>query len=94
MITLKLHEPGLGGFGLAVETAEVVVGSFLRSIMAVDDATDVIALKYLCLIEALLLETLDEGICIAHGDIAREDNAYCFLRSFEGREWSRITCCT
>ena len=81
MITLKLHEPGLGGFGLAVETAEVVVGSFLRSIMAVDDATDVIALKYLCLIEALLLETLDEGICIAHGDIARENDAVVLLWS-------------
>ena len=43
-----------------METAEVVVGGFLRGVVAVDDATDVITLKDLGLFVTLFLKTLDE----------------------------------
>ena len=42
-MTLLFYHPGLGGFALAMETAKVVLGSFLRRIMTVDDAGDVVA---------------------------------------------------
>ena len=53
-----------------METAEVVVGVVLRGIVAIDDATDVVALEDLSLVEALLLKALDEYVGVALGDVA------------------------
>ena len=67
-----------------METAEVVVGVVLRGVVAVDDAADVVALEDLSLIVALFLEALDEGVGIARGDVAGEDDAEA-LAHFLGR---------
>ena len=58
-----------------MEKAEVVVGVVLRGIVAVDDAADVVSLEDLCLVIALFLEALDEGVGIAYGDVAGQDDA-------------------
>ena len=58
-----------------METAEVVVGGFLRRVVAVDDAADVVALEDLSLVVALLPEALDEVVGVAHGDVAGQNDA-------------------
>ena len=76
-----------------MKTAEVVVGVVLRGVMTVDDAADVVALENLCLVVALFLEALDEGVGIAHGNVTGEHDAELFLWSVECGVWIEITVC-
>ena len=76
-----------------METAKVVVGVVLRGVVTIDDAADVVALEDLCLVVALFLEALDEGVGIAHGNVTGEHDAELFLWSVECVVWSEISIC-